>query len=51
MKQSKVQSIVSSLTSMGQLFFSLLQFWKSRSHLKLMDGKKEASSLRHAVDP
>lgn len=50
-KESKVQNIVSSLASMGQLLFSLLHSWKSLSHLKLKDGKKEASSLRDVVDP
>lgn len=35
---------------MGQLFFSLLHSWKSLSHLKLKEGKKEARTLRHIVE-
>lgn len=35
---------------MGQLFFSLLHSWKSLSHLKLKEEKKEVRSLRHIVE-
>ena len=35
---------------MGHLFFSLLHSWKSLSHLKLKEGKKEARSLRHIAE-